>query len=96
MEISRDIELRNNNGKLILRPTVIEDGSAFLEAIQVSKTALALWTDWYRPDFSIEFTLEWLKTLASAWEKGNNYQFAIIDGETNQLLGSCGINHINR
>lgn len=94
MNLSKDIQL--SNGRLTLRPTDIDDGPAILEAIQVSKTALAQWMDWYRPDFSIEISYKWLETLTAAWELGTNYQFVIIDNERGQCLGTCGINHINQ
>jgi len=96
MNPSRDIQLNHSNGKLFLRPPVMEDGPAVLEAVQVSGTALSQWMDWYNPDFSINAAKEWLGTLKSAWEKGINYQFAILDNELQQFLGSCGINHINK
>lgn len=88
--------MKHSNGKLILRPPVMEDGPSVFEAVQVSEKALSQWMDWYNSDFSIETAREWLSTLNSAWEEGTNYQFAIIDNELHQFLGSCGINHINK
>lgn len=95
MNISRDIRLNHSNRKIILRPPNSEDAPDILEAVQASRPALSEWMDWYNPEFSLETAKEWLQTLEAAWEKGNNYQFAIIDQEHQQFLGSCGINHIN-
>ncbi len=96
LTIPRDIELKQKSGRILLRPSIMDDGPALVEAIQVSATALSPWMDWYRADFSIEMANTWIKTLIAAWEEGTNYQFSIIDTEKNQILGSSGINHINQ
>jgi len=96
MSISRNIELKHSNGQIILRPPVMEDGSNIYEAVKVSKADLIPWMDWCRQDYSIEVSFEWLRILPTAWDQGKNYQFAIIDKESDQFLGSCGINHINQ
>jgi len=96
MSISRDIELKHSNGQIVLRPPVMEDGSSIFEAVQVSKDELIPWMDWCHPDYSIEVSMRWLRSLPQAWEQGKNYQFSIIDNESRQFLGSCGLNHINQ
>ncbi len=95
LNIPRDIRLKQKGGRVLLRPPIMDDGPALVEAIQVSAAALSPWMDWYRADFSIEMANTWIKTLIAAWEDGTNYQFSIIDTEKNQILGSSGINHIN-
>jgi len=96
MGISRNIELKSEKGQIILRPPMMEDAENICDAVQVSKPELMPWMDWCRPDFSIEVPLEWLKNQPQDWEQGNNYQFVIIDIESHQFLGGCGINHINQ
>jgi RimJ/RimL family protein N-acetyltransferase len=96
MSLPRNITLKHSNGRIILRPPKPEDVSDIYSAVLVSKDDLMPWMDWYRPDYSIEITLEWLRKLPSEWEQGNNYQFAVIDAISSQYIGSCGINHINR
>jgi len=96
MSISRNIILESDNGQLILRPPLMEDAENIYDAVQVSKTELIPWMDWCRPDFSIEVPLEWIKNQPQDWEQGINYQFLIIDNESQQFLGGCGINHINQ
>ncbi len=75
---------------------MMEDAENIYTAVQVSKNELMPWMDWCRPDFSIDVPLEWLKNQHQDWEQGINYQFVIIDTESHQFLGGCGINHINQ
>ena len=96
MKPPRNIELKHIDEQILLRPPEMKDGSAIYEAVLVSKDDLMPWMDWCRSDYSTEITLEWLRKRPSEWEDGENYQFAIFDAISNQFLGSCGINHINR
>ena len=96
MKHPRNIELKHSEEQIILRPPEMKDVSAIYEAVLVSKEDLMPWMDWCRSDYSMEITLEWLRKRPSEWEDGENYQFAIFDAISNQFLGSCGINHINR
>ena len=96
MKPPRNIELKHSDEQIILRPPEMKDCSSIYEAVLVSKDDLMPWMDWCQSDYSIEITLEWLRNRPSEWEDGKNYQFAIFDAISNQFLGSCGINHINR
>jgi ribosomal-protein-serine acetyltransferase len=96
MSVPRDIELKHDMGKVILRPPQMEDAEAIYEAVHVSVSELMPWMDWCSPDYSIEDTLGRLKTLPRIWDDGEAYDFAIIDAESSQLLGLCGINQIIR
>jgi len=96
MSISRNIELKSENGFIFLRPPLIKDADNIYNAVQVSKAELMPWMDWCRPDFSIDVPLEWLKNQPLDWEQEINYQFLIIDSKSQQFLGGCGINHINQ
>ncbi|NIS78922.1 MAG: GNAT family N-acetyltransferase [Anaerolineales bacterium] len=96
MSLPRNIELKEINGRIVLRPPVKDNASEIYDAVMVSLDELMPWMDWCTPDYSIEITLEWLDKLPSEWEKGNNYQFSIFDILSGQFLGSCGINHINQ
>ena len=96
MNPPRDIELTNRYDKITLRSPKMDDASAIYDAVLVSKDDLMPWMDWCNLDYSIEITFEWLRRQPSEWDEGKNYQFVIFDVLSNQFLGSCGINHINR
>lgn len=94
MSASRDIKLKHDAGRMILRPPQIEDAEAIYKAVHVSVSELMPWMDWCSPDYSIEDTMDRLKTLPRIWDDGEAYDFAILDEEGGQVLGLCGINQI--
>lgn len=96
MAISRDLTLKTSDARFLLRPPVMDDVENIYDAVYISKADLMPWMDWCRPDFSIDVPLEWVRNQPAAWEEGTNYQFVIIDNVLQQILGGCGINHINK
>ncbi len=94
MSVPRDIELKHDAGRVLLRPPRMKDAEAIYEAVHVSVSELMPWMDWCSPDYSIEDTLDRLKTLPRVWDDGEAYDFAIVDAESGQILGLCGINQI--
>ena len=94
MNVSRDVELMHDVGRILLRPPQMEDAEAIYEAVHVSLSELMPWMDWCSPEYSIENTSERLKTLPCIWDDGEAYDFAIVDAESDLILGLCGINQI--
>ena len=96
MTISRDIELRSTNKSILLRPPKLEDAELIHEAVLASIPELTPWMEWCNEDYSIEVPKAWIKAQPESWENDANYQFAVIDRTTMEILGGCGLNHINR
>ncbi|MGD2050324.1 MAG: GNAT family N-acetyltransferase [Chloroflexota bacterium] len=94
MNISRAIELKSNEGHLLLRPYEFDDAATIYEAVNVSREELAPWMDWCTPEYTIRDTKKWLEGLPAAWERGELFGFGIFDGTTGQFLGGCGLNRI--
>lgn len=94
MSVPRDIELKHDAGRVILRPPQMEDSEAIYEAVHISMSELMPWMDWCSPDYSLENSLDRLKTLPRIWDDGEAYDFATVDAESDQILGLCGINQI--
>lgn len=95
MSPSRDIQLTTDDGRLLLRPAGIEDASALYEAVRASMDELMPWMDWCRPGYTIDDTKKWLRKLPEQWQEGQSFGFAIVDAASGQILGSCGLGHIN-
>lgn len=91
-----DIELKSEDEEFYLRPPVLDDVPDIYDAVLVSMSELMPWMDWCHPDYSSDETREWIQGLSMGWERDENYQFGIFDALTNQFLGGCGLNHINR
>lgn len=96
MDISRNIELKQDGGRIILRPPQMENAPSIYKAVMLSMSELMPWMDWCSPDYSLEITLARMKDHPSKWEAGETYDFAIFDAASGQILGLCGINQIIR
>jgi RimJ/RimL family protein N-acetyltransferase len=79
-----------------LRPFHIEDTTPLFDAICESIRPLCAWMTWCRPDYDIEQCRTFILQSQRAWQKGEQYNFAISSVQDGTLLGSVGINQINR
>ncbi|MEJ2608325.1 MAG: GNAT family protein [Anaerolineales bacterium] len=94
MSIARDIELRHDTGRIILRPPQMKDAESIYEAVHASLSELMPWMDWCSPDYSNENPSDRLKTLPFQWDSGEAYDFAIVDAKSARILGLCALNQI--
>ena len=73
------------------------DDTPFLfNAVRESINELCAFMMWCHPDYSLEDSRAFIASCNSDWEKGNQYNFAVFDVRDETLLGSVGLNHINR
>ena len=84
------------DGQICLRPSRPEDAEAIHEAVRESIAELSPWAPWCSPDYDMSHCRPWLDGRAEAWANGLEYDFVILDAQTGQLLGGCGLNQINR
>jgi RimJ/RimL family protein N-acetyltransferase len=88
--------LQLTGGAVSLRPYRKSDVYHVYEAVTESTNELSPWLDWCHPDYSIKETRTWVESCDEAWNKGTDYNFAIIDLEKGAFLGSCGVIRVHR
>jgi len=66
------------------------------EAVLESMGELFPWMYWCHPDYSIKEARDWVESRAEAWDRGTDYEFAIVDSGKGVFLGSCGIILVHR
>jgi len=54
------------------------------------------WMPWCQPGYTLEQSSSFILSREKAWTDGEEYDFAIIDPATNELLGSVSLNQFNR
>lgn len=84
------------DGTILIRPFRPDDGEALYAAIHESIKELSAWMWWCHEGYSIEESNTFLMLREQDWSCANEYTFAVCDASTRELLGSTGINHINR
>jgi RimJ/RimL family protein N-acetyltransferase len=71
------------------------DAEAIFAAVRESIEELHRWMDWCSPDYSLADAARWVSEQAEARKNGSAFEFVILD-EPGRLLGTCGVNQINR
>lgn len=70
------------------------DAREFQQAVLESVEHLARWLSWCTPAYSIEDAQVWANDAARTWSAGTDYRFVIEDRDSDNILGSVGINQV--
>jgi RimJ/RimL family protein N-acetyltransferase len=79
----------------MIRRYKLEDDQALFEAATESINEIYPFLPWCHPDYSIEDSRGWLRTIVSNWNDKQSYAFAITDSTTGRILGGCGLNSLD-
>jgi RimJ/RimL family protein N-acetyltransferase len=93
MKIEKDIIL--SDGHVLLRCCRTSDAQEHCHAVHESLDELARWMPWAHENYSVEDSRTWLKACTTIWDKGMEYNFAVVDPGTQQIMGWCGLNRID-
>ena len=88
--------LSRDDFRFELRPyfSGVEDG--ILEAAMESREEVARWMAWLHPEYGKKDADAWVEYAIGAWDAGTSYEFVIFDRDDGGVVGSCGLNAINR
>jgi RimJ/RimL family protein N-acetyltransferase len=84
------------DGTVVLRPPGEGDVDDIFAAVRESLAELVPWMVWAHPGYLRIETAEWVRATSQAWANDTEYSFAIFDRESGALLGTCGLNAIDR
>lgn len=79
---------------LRIRPWQADDAEPLHRLVQESLPSLAEWLPWCRDGYSGKDAHNWIAHCRQAWEKQNEFQFAITDAHYGDLLGGVGLNQL--
>ena len=77
-----------------IRRYAAKDVDSIFEAIMESKAELTPWANWCHDEYCKQETAAWVKGRPSAWRRGEEWSFAIVDSD-DRFLGGCGIHRID-
>ena len=89
-------ELRDDVRRIHIRPVQMEDAEELFRAIEESLDQLCAWMTWCHRDYTFEHSQAFLVQAIAAWNAAREFSFAILDSTDGTLLGSVGINQLNR
>jgi RimJ/RimL family protein N-acetyltransferase len=85
----------NSEDVITIRPLTISDDENIYAAVRESMIDLLPWMPWCHQDYCITETRAWVEFQISAFQEGNDYQFAIFS-QNGLFLGMCGLNQIDK
>ena len=89
------IPLHFTTPRFMIRRYMLEDDQVLFEAATESIKEIYPFLPWCHPDYSIEDSRGWLRSIVSNWKDEQSYAFAITDRATGRFLGGCGLNSLD-
>jgi RimJ/RimL family protein N-acetyltransferase len=80
---------------ILIRRLCHEDIPPLHEAVRESLPNLCRWMTWCTGDYAIEDSRSFVLKSARAWDRREEFGFAIIDVQDGSFLGSIGLNQLN-
>ena len=85
-----------SDGRVRLRRYGPEQAPGVFAAIEESRAELTRWMHWCGPHYSYEDGLMFAQARDECWARGDSYIFLIHEGASKEVLGTCGLNQIDR
>ena len=81
-----------SDGVISIRPVRLEDAEAWFQAVYETLPDLQQWLPFSRQNPGLQDIHLWLNEQLEAWAKGRSYAFAILDAQSEALIGGCQLN----
>lgn len=89
-------DLIASDGIVTIRPVRVDDADAIFEAASSSQADIYPWMSWCHPEYTRAESLEWLVMKEEDLRNGDEFVMALIENATGRMLGTVGINMINK
>lgn len=80
----------------MVRPHAPPDVAPLYAAVRESMSTVGRWMAWCHPAYSLQDAEDWHARSAAAWATDGDREFGIFDAQSGEVLGSIGVNQINR
>ncbi len=89
------IPLSFETDRLFVRRYVLADARHLYEAARESIREVHAFLPWCHPNYAIEDSRDWIRSVEPAWQDRSVYSFAIYDTQRSRLLGGCGVSRLD-
>jgi ribosomal-protein-serine acetyltransferase len=90
------VKIAASMSEFSIRPYQLADVAEIYTASNESRDHTGKWMGWMTPDYSRKDAQAWVEHAVSAWENGSAYEHVIVDAQAQGIVGSCGLNWLNR
>jgi ribosomal-protein-serine acetyltransferase len=87
--------IKLTDGSITLRPFEFGEANSLHQAVHESLAELEPWMSWANDQYTTETAQNFITITRAQWSNGAHYAFAIVDTDSNQLLGGCSLSHIH-
>lgn len=84
-----------SDSSILIRKYEYSDIDPLFEAVRESIDEVSQWLPWCHPEYSKRETIDWINFQADAWFNAREFNFAVVEKDTNRLIGGCGLNQID-
>jgi len=84
-----------SDNSIIIRKFDYSDIDPLYEAVRESIEEVSKWLPWCHPEYSKRETIDWFNFQADAWFNAREFNFAVVEKNTNRFIGGCGLNQID-
>src|SRR5258708_15542297 len=74
----------------------VEDIPLLFEAARESVNEMFAWMPWCHQNYSFEESASFILSREAAWNQKTEFDFAILDVQSNRLLGGVGLNQFHQ
>ncbi len=85
-----------NNGVVLLRRFRADDAPQVYEAVRESAAQISPWLPDLGSIQSVDDVRTWIAAGPAAWAENRAYDLAIVDAQSGEILGGCGLSQINQ
>jgi ribosomal-protein-serine acetyltransferase len=78
-----------------LRPFEFGEENELYKAVHESIPELKPWMSWANERYTSETALNFVTLTRAYWANESLYAFAIVDAQTNAIIGGCSLSHIH-
>jgi RimJ/RimL family protein N-acetyltransferase len=78
-----------------LRPFEFGEDAVLQAAVRESMMELEPWMSWANEHYTIETARNFIAVTRAQWASGALYAFAVIDANSGEFLGGCGLSHLH-
>ena len=87
--------IKLTDGSITLRPFEFGETNSLHQAVQESLAELKPWMSWANENYTAETAQNFITITRAQWSDGAHYAFAIVDTDSDLLLGGCSLSHIH-
>ena len=83
------------DGVVTLRPYEFIDAPVLHRAVQDSLPELSPWMSWATKNYTLEVAQNFITITRAEWANGGLYGFAVLNAQSGEFIGGCGLSHIH-